>query len=106
VLETEFSFDEATMACFSHYTHGLFCFNPQVPMGKFHFKLYVLCCAIANLVVRICIHTKDSSDMDYTSEEFDWEQIKKTDKLTSEMCSILHGCGEYGQLLHVHNCSN
>jgi hypothetical protein len=75
-------------------------------MGKFHFKLYVLCCAIANLVVRICIHTKDSSDMDYTSEEFDWEQIKKTDKLTSEMCSILHGCGEYGQLLHVHNCSN
>jgi hypothetical protein len=93
VLGTEFSFDEATMACFSQYARGLLCFNPQKPTGKFHFKLYMLCCATMNLVVRICIHTKDYSDMDYTSEEFEGEQVTKTDKLTSEMCSILHGSG-------------
>jgi hypothetical protein len=77
VLGTEFSFDEATMACFSHYARGLLCFNPQKPTGKFHFKLYMLCCATTNLVVRICIHMKDYSNMDYTSEEFDREQVTK-----------------------------
>jgi len=46
-----------------------------------------------NLVVRICIYTKDYSDTDYTSEEFEREQVTKTDKLTSEMGSILHGSG-------------
>jgi len=93
VLETEFSFDEATMACFSHYARGLLCFHPQKPTGKFHFKLYMLCCATMNLVVGIRIHTKDSSNMDCTSEEFDWEQVTKTDESTSEMCSILYGSG-------------
>jgi hypothetical protein len=93
VLGTEFSFDEATMACFSCYARGFLCFNPQKPTGKFHFKLYMLCCATTNVVVRIHIHTKDYSNMDYTSEEFDREQVTKTDKLTSEMCSNLNGSG-------------
>ena len=54
---------------------------------------FMLCCATLNLVVGIRIHTKDSSNMDCTSEEFDWEQVTKTDESTSEMCSILYGSG-------------
>jgi len=87
----EFSFDEATMACFSHYARGLLCFNPQKPTRKFHFKIYMLCCAITNLVVRIRIHTKDKSDMDYQLEDLEKEEVSKTDRLTSEMCAVLEG---------------
>ena len=90
---TEFSFDEATMACFSRYARGLLCFNPQKPTGKFHFKIYMLCCAITNLVVKVRIHTKDASDMNYSLEDLENEEVNKIDKLTSEMCSILEGSG-------------
>ena len=93
MLGTEFSFDEAAMACFSRYARGLLCFNPQKPTGKFYFKIYMLCCAITNLVVKIRIHTKDASDMDHAAEELESEEISKTDKLTSEMCNILQGTG-------------
>jgi hypothetical protein len=91
-LGMEFSFDEATMACFSRYARGLLCFNPQKPTGKFHFKIYRLCCAITNAVIKLRIHTKDSSDMDF-GDEVDAEQVNKTDKLTAEMCSVLEGSG-------------
>ena len=93
VLGTEYSFDEATMACFSRYARGLLCFNPQKPTGKFHFKIYMLCCAITNLVIKLRIHTKDSSDMEFTHDEADSEEVNKTDRLTSEMCSVLEGTG-------------
>jgi len=93
MLGNEFSFDEATMACFSRYARRLLCFNPQKPTGKFHFKIYMLCCAITNLVIRIRIHIKDSSDMDFSSEERDKEEVTKTDRLTSEMCLVLKGTG-------------
>jgi hypothetical protein len=31
---SEFSFDEATMACFSHYARCLISFNPKMPTGE------------------------------------------------------------------------
>jgi hypothetical protein len=44
-------------------------------------------------VIRIRIHIKDSSDMDFSSEERDKEEVTKTDRLTSEMCLVLKGTG-------------
>ncbi len=35
-------------------------------------------------MVRIRIHSKDSSNMDFTSEEMEKEEVSKTDRLTSE----------------------
>ncbi len=61
---TKFSLDEAAMVCFSRYTRKLISFNPMKPTGKFHFKLYMLCCAYTNLLLKIHTHTKDGSDND------------------------------------------
>ena len=63
-LGTEHSFDEATMACRSSYGRHLITFNAKKPTGKFHFKLYMLCCATTNLTHKIKIHTRDNSDRD------------------------------------------
>jgi hypothetical protein len=63
-LGSEHSFDEATMACRSSYGRHLITFHAKKLTGKFHFKLYILCCASTNLTYNIKIHTRDNSDMD------------------------------------------
>jgi len=84
---SEFSFDEATMACFSRYGRGLISFNPKKKnTGKFHFKIYMLCCALTNLVYKIRIHTKDNSEEIEETVGNDDEQYNKTDKMTLDMC--------------------
>jgi hypothetical protein len=80
------------MACFSRYGRGLISFNPKKPTGKFHFKVYMLCCAITNLVYKICIHTKDGCDNDVNPAEED-VVVNQTDKLTLDMCKIVRGTG-------------
>ena len=47
------------MANKSSYGRNLICFNPMKPTGKFHFKIYMICCAKTNLTIRMKIHTKD-----------------------------------------------
>jgi len=76
---SEFSFDKATMACYSRYGRGQLSFNPKKPIGMFHFKIYMLCCAVTNLTYKICIHTKDGSEKSEENEENDEEQNTKTD---------------------------
>ena len=68
---SELSFDEATMACFSRYGRKLISFNPMKPTGKFHFKLYMLCCANTNWTLKLRVHTKDGSDDGTPSEPND-----------------------------------
>jgi hypothetical protein len=81
---SEWSLDEATMANKSSYTLFLICFNPMKPTGKFHFKIYMVCCAESNLTLRIKIHTKDNADTD-NEESYD-EYINKLDNLTMQLC--------------------
>jgi hypothetical protein len=87
---SEVSFDEATMACYSRYGRHLLSFNPMKPIGKFHFKIYMLCCAITNLTLGFRIHAKDGPD-DLTNIEA--EEINRTDKLTMTMCRQLYNSG-------------
>jgi len=90
---SEFSFDGATMACFSRYGRGLISFNPKKTTGKFHFKIYMLCCALTNIVHKIRIHTKDGSEEIEGHLEDEEDQYTKTDKLTLDMCRPLYGSG-------------
>jgi len=86
---SEVSFDKATRN-YSHYGRHILSFNPMKPTGKFHFKIYMLCCAITNLTLGFCIHAKDGPD-DLTN--IDAEEIKRTDKLTMTMCLQLYNSG-------------
>jgi hypothetical protein len=90
---SEVSFDEATMACFSHYARHLLSFNPMKPTGKFHFKIYMVCCAVTNLTLRIRIHAKDGCDDEATNAAVEQEQINKTDKLTLSICDFMYNFG-------------
>ncbi len=72
------------MANKSSYAWYLICFNPMKPTGKFHFKIYMVCCAESNLTLQIKIHTKDNAD---TEEETSYDEfINKLDNLTLELC--------------------
>jgi len=80
---SELSLDEATKANKSSYARFLICFNPMKPTRKFHFKIYMVCCAESNLTLRIKIHTKDNADTD-NEESYD-EYINKLDSLTMQL---------------------
>jgi phage terminase small subunit len=72
------------MACYSRYARNLVSFNPMKPTDKFHFKMYKLCCAVANLTLKLHIHAKEhSEDKDNRNEK---NQLTKLDHLTSDMC--------------------
>ncbi len=88
---SELSYDEATMANKSSYGRSLICYNPMKPTGKFHFKIYMLCCAKTNLTLRMKIHTKDNSDVD-GDENFD-EMMNKLDNATVQICRPLFQSG-------------
>jgi hypothetical protein len=88
---SELSFDEATMANKSSYGHFLICFNPMKPTGKFHYKIYMLCCAFTKLTSWIKVHTKDNSDLD--GSETHNEYLNKQDNQTLQLCSPLFNSG-------------
>ncbi len=91
VCGSEASYDEATMANKSSYGRSLICFNPMKPTGKFHFKIYMRCCAQSNLTLKMEIHTKDDSDLD-ANDTFD-EMTNKLDNATLQICKPLYNSG-------------
>ena len=93
ILGNEHSFDEATMACKSSYGRHLIVYNGAKPTGKFHFKMYMMCCATTNLTHKIKIHTRDNCDRELIDEKEQDEEVTKIDALTLEMCRPLFTTG-------------
>ena len=62
-IGNELALDEASIASRSSYGRDLIFFNPTKPGGKYHFRLYFLCCADTYNCVRFRIHTRNTSDM-------------------------------------------
>lgn len=52
----ELSVDEATVACRSKFARHMILYNPRKPTGKFHFKIYALCCATNWILLNFKIH--------------------------------------------------
>lgn len=69
-------------------------YNGMKPTGKFHFKIYMMCCAATNLVHRIKIHTQNNYDKYLTMDDVqDRQEMNKIDTLTLEMCQPLFNTG-------------
>jgi hypothetical protein len=77
------------MACHSSYGRHLIVYNGMKSTGKFHFKIYMLGCAITSLVYKVKIYSWNNSDKDdvnkQKAEALD-EEINEIDPLTLEMC--------------------
>jgi hypothetical protein len=60
-------------------------------IGKFHFKLYLLCYTTTNLVYKLHVHTKDGSDAVNESVNINEDIITgRIEKQTTEMCAPLY----------------
>ena len=60
----DMAIDESTISCRTRYARRLICFNPRKPGGKFHFKIYMCCCATTWIALNYKLYTKDSQ-MEY-----------------------------------------
>jgi hypothetical protein len=63
--------------------------NRANPTGKFHFKMYMMCCAMSNLTHKIKIHNRDNCDVDIKDEGELEEEASIIYDLTLEMCRSL-----------------
>jgi hypothetical protein len=84
-------YDEATMVNKSSFGRSLICFNPMKPTGKFHFKIYMICCAKTNLMLQMKIHTRDNSDVEL-DDNFN-ELMNKLDNQTVQLCKPFFNSG-------------
>ncbi len=91
VIGSEISYDEATMANKSCFGRNLICFNPMKPTGKFHFKMYMICCAKTNLTIRMKIHTRDNADLELEDEQHEF--MNKLDNQTLQLCKPFYNSG-------------
>ncbi|POM61505.1 Transposase [Phytophthora palmivora] len=48
--------DEASVACRSKYGKPLIVYNPMKPTGKYHFRIYMLCCATSWISLNYRLH--------------------------------------------------
>ncbi|KAG3026479.1 hypothetical protein PC120_g5913 [Phytophthora cactorum] len=48
--------DEASVACRSKYGKPLIVYNPMKPVGKYHFRIYMLCCATSWISLNFRLH--------------------------------------------------
>ncbi len=49
--------DESSIACRSRYGRHMIVFNPNKPTGKYHFKIYMLCCSSSWMMLSFRLHT-------------------------------------------------
>ncbi|GMF32048.1 unnamed protein product [Phytophthora fragariaefolia] len=55
-LGRDVALDEARVACRSRYGSHLIVCNPRKPTGKYHFKIYMMCCASTWIAVNFRLH--------------------------------------------------
>lgn len=55
--------DEASVACRSKFGRRLIMYNPMKPGGKYHFRIYMLCCSTTWIAINFRVHcNSDVSD--------------------------------------------
>ena len=59
----EFALDESSCPCRSKYGRALIFYNPSKPTGKYHFRFYLCCCSSTYCILRLRVHTRNTSDL-------------------------------------------
>jgi hypothetical protein len=92
---SELALDEASVAYSSLYGHAVIFFNPIMNCGKFHFHLYLICCATMFARVRMKVATNNNSDGPDPHESmgtiYNTSLISNLNKLVMEICKLARG---------------
>ena len=76
----EISLDAACIACRSKYARHLIMYNAKKPSGKYHFRLYVTCCAKCWYVYAFKIHSKAAREYEQSTDVFDEESASEDEE--------------------------
>lgn len=86
VVERDVALDEASMACRSRQGRHLVVFNPMKPTGKYHFRLYAVCCSSTWIAFNYTLHCNRSSITDRLSGVISEQEARG---LAEEIKSVL-----------------
>lgn len=101
--------DEASVAARSKFARHLIVFNPKKPTGKYHFKLYMTCCATSWIALSYRLHCESTIEQRATGVHEDTHTellasemsiTSKTRQIVLEITRQFHGSGR------IVNCDN
>lgn len=69
--------DEASVACRSRQGRHLIVYNPQKPGGKYHFRMYVACCATTWIALNYRLHCNNSDIADRLQDLASLEEVQQ-----------------------------
>ncbi|GMF54290.1 unnamed protein product [Phytophthora fragariaefolia] len=82
--------DEASVACRSRQGRHMIVFNPTKPTGKYHFRLYMVCCSSFRVSQNYRLHCKCSDITDRLKGDFGTEQVQALGEELEEVSKIRH----------------
>jgi hypothetical protein len=103
-LGNEVALDEASFATKTKYGAHIVVYNPQKAVGKYHFRLYLLCCSTSYAVIRIRVHTKNDSDTgDIQVTEANRNEVTAADEDNDEVASQVSERNNNDDSVSVHS---
>ncbi|KAL4170691.1 hypothetical protein KRP22_008798 [Phytophthora ramorum] len=85
----DLALDEASIACRSRHGRHLIVFNPQKPGGKYHFRMYVLCCSTTWIALNYRLHCNNSDIADRLQNVVRLEEVQQ---LREELEDVKQHC--------------
>ncbi|KAJ8558988.1 hypothetical protein ON010_g8460 [Phytophthora cinnamomi] len=73
----DLALDEASVACRSRQGRRLIVFNPQKPGGRYHFRMYLVCCATTWIALNYRLHSNTSDIADRLRDLASHEEIQQ-----------------------------
>ncbi|GMF40190.1 unnamed protein product [Phytophthora fragariaefolia] len=75
-VKRDLALDEASIACRSRHGRHIIVFNPHKPGGKYHFRMYVVCCATTSVAMNYRLHCTNSDIADRMMHVVNPEEVQ------------------------------
>ena len=78
--------DKGSYANKGRYAAHILCYNPQKPCGKYHFRVYLLCCSVTYIILLFKFHTRNNSDYSNPKDAYtDKQGTNDTDDIHDDL---------------------
>ncbi|ETO60264.1 hypothetical protein F444_21512 [Phytophthora nicotianae P1976] len=102
--------DEASVACRSRQGRHMIVYNPMKPAGKYHFRLYMVCCSTSWIALNYKLHCNRSDILDrlsgvvHPSEAQDLrEELENVSKIRQHVLEVTSPLFETNRVVNMDN---
>ncbi|KAG3060936.1 hypothetical protein PI124_g22257 [Phytophthora idaei] len=103
--------DETSVACRSRQGLHMIVYNPMKPTGKYHFRLYMVCCSTTWIALNYKLHCNRSDILDRLSGVVDQveaqnlsEELEDVSKIRQHVLEVTRSLFGTNRIVNMDNC--